>query len=130
MSCDLRAPGWLAKHLGIAFTLLVVGVLVLGVLGYELQTKGPMVQWDTRLAAQLHGRAVKTPGMILEFLTYGFFMGKEDLQVLGTILVIYFLYKRFWAELGMVLIGWVGGSVVWTLLVNYFNRPRPQEQVG
>ncbi|MGE5250673.1 MAG: phosphatase PAP2 family protein [Bacteroidota bacterium] len=130
MSSDLRAPGWLVKHLAVAVFLVVAGVLVLGALGYELQTHAPMVQWDTQLAARLHSMAVKTPGMILEFLTYGFFMGKEDLQVLGAILIIYFLHKRLWPELGMVLIGWVGGSVVWTFLVNYFNRPRPQEQVG
>ncbi len=63
-------------------------------------------------------------------MTFGFFLGKEDLQLLGAILVVYFLYKRYWAEIGMVLIGWSGGSFVWNWLIYYFNRPRPAAQIG
>src|SRR5512142_3378163 len=102
MSCDLRAPGWLAKHPAVGLILVVLGVAALAMLGYQLRTNGPMVQWDMQLANQLHGTATKTPGQIIEIMTFGFFLGKEDLQLLGAVLVIYFLYKRFWAELGMV----------------------------
>ena len=130
MSCDLRAPGWLAKHPLVGLVLLVLGAAALGFLGYQLQTNGPMIQLDTQLATQMHDMAVKAPGPIVETMTFGFFLGKQDLQLLGAILVVYFLYKRYWAEIGMVLIGWMGGSVVWSWLIQYFNRPRPEEQVG
>ena len=130
MSCDLRAPGWLAKHPLVGFIVFVMGSAVLVFLGYELRTNGPMVQLDTQLATQLYGLAQKTPGPIVETMTFGFFLGKEDLQLLGAILVVYFLYKRYWPELGMILIGWSGGTVVWTLLIQYFNRPRPAQQIG
>ncbi len=130
MSCDLHAPGWLARHPAAAFVLLLFGSLVFGLLGYELRVHGPMVLWDTQIAASLHAIAVKTPGPIEEFMTFGFFLGKEDLQLLGAILVVYFLYKRYWPELGMVLIGWAGGSVIWTWLVYYFDRDRPAQQLG
>jgi undecaprenyl-diphosphatase len=74
--------------------------------------------------------AAKLPAAVNELLTFGFFLGKEDLQLLGVILVVYFLHKRLWEELGMVLIGWAGGSLIWTPLVHYFNRARPQAQLG
>lgn len=130
MSFELRAPGWLARHVGIALILILLGGLVLGLLSYQLKTGGPMIKWDQQLATTFHEMAVKVPGPINEALTYGFFLGKEDLQLLGAILVLYFLHKRYWEELGMVLIGWAGGSLIWTPLIYYFNRPRPEAQVG
>jgi membrane-associated phospholipid phosphatase len=63
-------------------------------------------------------------------MTFGFFLGKEDLQLLGGVLILYFLYKRYWAELAMVIVGWAGGNLIWTPLIYYFNRPRPAQQVG
>ena len=130
MSCELRAPGWLAKHPAVAVILIVLGLAMLGLTGWQLKTHGPMVQWDTQLASTLHSMAVNTPGQIQEILTYGFFLGKEDLQLLAGVLIVYFLHKRYWPELGMVIIGQMGGFAIWTVLSQYFNRPRPQEQVG
>ncbi|MGE5073585.1 MAG: phosphatase PAP2 family protein [Anaerolineae bacterium] len=126
----LQAPGWLATHPAVGLSLFLLGLVVFGFLAYQLQSNGPMVQLDQEVGSMMQGIASKAPGMLLEFMTYGFFMGKENLQVLGAILVVYFLYKRYWPELGMVLIGWTGGTVVWTLLINYFNRPRPDKQLG
>jgi undecaprenyl-diphosphatase len=126
----LQAPGWLATHPAVGLSLFLVGLVVFGFTAYQLQTNGPMMQLDQQIT-QIMQRMVSTaPGLWLETMTYGFFMGKENLQVLGAILVVYFLYKRYWPELGMVIIGWTGGTVVWTLLINYFNRPRPEKQVG
>ncbi len=130
MTCELNATGWLAKHPWVGLILIVLGSAVFSLLAFELRSNGSMVQLDMQWAAAFHAMSQKTPGLVLEFLTYGFFLGKEDLQLLGVVLVIYFLYKRFWAELGMVLIGWSGGSVLWNWLVYMFNRPRPQQQIG
>lgn len=130
MSCELSASGWLAKRPAIGIVLFVLGSAAFGLLAYQLWTNGPLIQFDNQLATSFQEMATKTPGPILEFLTYGFFLGKEDLQVLGAVLVIYFLYKRYWAELGMIVIGWMGGSVLWNWLVYFFNRPRPENQIG
>ncbi len=130
MSCDLRAPGWLARHPAVGLILVLLGGVLFGFLGFQLRTNGPMVQLDMQLASQLHNMALKTPSPIIEVMTFGFFLGKEDLQILGAVLVVYFLYKRYWPELGMVLIGWSGGTVVWSQLIYYFNRPRPEQQIG
>lgn len=130
VSPGLQAPGWLARHPAMMLLLIALGSIAFAAMAFELRTNGPMVQLDTQLAAMFHAMAAKTPGQILELMTFGFFLGKEDLQLLGAILVVYFLYKRYWPELGMVLIGWAGGSMIWTPLIYYFNRMRPQQQVG
>ncbi len=127
---DLRANGWLADHPAVGLLLILLGLAGFSLLAYQLRTNGWLVQWDTLLAAQLHAMALKLPPSILENMTFGFFLGKQDLQILGFVLVLYFLHKRYWPELGMVVIGWMGGSLIWNWLIQFFNRPRPQQQLG
>jgi undecaprenyl-diphosphatase len=43
---------------------------------------------------------------------------------------MYFLYKKFWPELAMLLVGAGGGAVIWYLLIDIFNRTRPTDQIG
>lgn len=130
MSCDFRAPGWLARHPMVGVVLFILGMLVFGALAYELKTQGPLVQSDIALASRYHAMATKAPAPIVEIMTFGFFLGKEVIELIGAILVIYFLYKRFWPELGMVLIGWSGGALLWILITRYFDRVRPEAQIG
>src|SRR5215216_6532295 len=61
---------------------------------------------------------------------FGFFVGKQVILVIVTIMSIYFFYKRYWSELAMLLISSAGGSFVWNFFVTYFARPRPTEQTG
>jgi membrane-associated phospholipid phosphatase len=128
--CDFRAPGWLARHATVAVLLVIIGGLLFGAMAYELKTNGPLVATDTALATRLHATAVQTASTTNETMTFGFFLGKEVLELIGVILVIYFLHKRFWPELGMVLIGWSGGTVIWFFITRYFDRARPATQMG
>jgi undecaprenyl-diphosphatase len=127
---EFRAPGWLARHVSVAVVLFIIGALLFGAMAFELKTNGPMISEDTALASQLHAEAVQTANTTNETATFGFFLGKEVLELIGAILIVYFLYKRFWPELGMVLIGWSGGTVVWFFVTRYFDRMRPAAQEG
>ena len=129
-NCEFRAPGWLARHVGVAVVLFILGGLLFGAMAYELKTNGPLISTDTTLASSLHAEALSTANTTNETATFGFFLGKEVIELIGVILVIYFLYKRFWPELGMVLIGWSGGTVIWFFITRYFDRMRPAAQMG
>ena len=130
MSSDLRAPGWLARHPIAGILMVVLGGLAFALLGYEVRTGGPLVAWDMGLERHYQAAAARaTPGF-LEIMTFGFFLGKEVIEIIGAILVIYFLYKHFWPEVGMVIVGWSGGAGLWILLTGYFARPRPEPQTG
>ena len=126
----LRSPGWLAARPMIGVLMFVLGGLLFGALAYNVETRGPLLQWDTPLAQEMHTEATQTPLGTLEYLIFGFFLGKELIQVIGGILVLYFLYKRFWRELAMVLVGLGGGGYLWYVLSRYFERPRPSAQLG
>ena len=61
-------------------------------------------------AKTLHAAALNVPASLVEYVMFGFFLGKEIIIVIGTILAIYFLHKHFWRELAMVWIGLGGGG--------------------
>lgn len=130
ISRDLRVPGWLAKWPIIGILMFLIGSLMFGALAYNVWTKGPLLQWDVPVTTELHNEAVKEPPRIIELLVFGFFVGKELVQVITVILALYFLHKRFWRELAMLVVGLGGGAIIWYFLIGIFNRPRPTEQIG
>jgi len=129
-SHDLRVPGWLAKSPTIGLIMVLVGSLTFGAFAYNVQTHGPLLQWDVPLSNTLHAEAVNTPARMIELLIFGFFVGKELIQVIAVILIVYFLHKRFWREFSMVLMGFGGGALIWYSLSRFFDRPRPAAQMG
>jgi membrane-associated phospholipid phosphatase len=129
-SSDLRSPGLLARMPLIGILMILIGGSVFGALAYNVQTHGPLLQWDVPLTKEFHAEAVNTPSRIIEFLIFGFFVGKELLQVIVVILILYFIYKKLWVELAMLLIGAGGGALIWYYLISVFNRPRPDAQIG
>ena len=130
MSGNFRTPGWLVRHPAAGVLMVIVGGLLFGFMAFQLKTNGPLIKTDVALASQYHAIAESTATTTNELMTFGFFLGKEVLEIIGAILVIYFLYKRLWPELGMVLIGWSGGTVIWFILTRYFDRVRPAAQMG
>ncbi len=110
--------------------MIILGGLLFGAMAFELKTNGPLIQTDMALASQMHTLAVNTARTTNETMTFGFFLGKEVIEIIGVILVVYFIHKRFWPELGMILIGWSGGTAVWFFLTRYFDRMRPADQMG
>ncbi|MFT3891096.1 MAG: phosphatase PAP2 family protein [Anaerolineales bacterium] len=129
-SSDLQSPGLLARLPIIGILMVLIGGSIFGALAYNVQTHGPLLQWDAPLAKEFHAEAVDTPNRIIEFLIFGFFVGKELLQVIVVILSLYFIYKKLWAELAMLLIGAGGGALIWYSIIPIFNRTRPAEQIG
>jgi len=129
-SRDLRVPGWLAKWPMIGLIMILVGSLMFGALAYDVQTHGPLYQRDAPLTNELHAEALKVPERIIELLIFGFFVGKELVQGIMVILALYFLHKRFWRELAMLLVGLGGGAIIWYFLIGIFNRARPEAQIG
>ncbi len=130
MTSDFRAPGWLARHQAVGWLMFIIGILAFSFMAFQLKTNGPLVGLDMSTERTYQALAAhSTPGFD-EIMTFGFFLGKEMTEVIGAILVVYFLYKRFWPEVFMVLIGWSGGAAIWFILTRYFDRVRPEPQMG
>jgi membrane-associated phospholipid phosphatase len=126
----LRAPGLFKKRPMIGFGLILLGSLSFAALGYGLLTNGPLVQLDISLYKELLATAKAAPPSVNDMMLFGFFLGKQAVQLTVLILSIYFLYQRYWLELAMIQISMQGGGFLKNFVIDYFARPRPPEQLG
>lgn len=126
----LRAPGMFKRWPLLGVLLIVIGSISFAALGYSVMTHSPLVQLDQSIYETLIAKAKTAPPRINELMIFGFFLGKQVPIVIVTLLSIYFLHKRYWRELAMILLSSGAGSFVWNFLVNYFARPRPAIQTG
>jgi undecaprenyl-diphosphatase len=107
----------------------IFGSLVFGALTYNLFAQGPLLQWDRALATLLPAIGLISPPFVKAIMIAGFYLGKEVIMVLDILLGFYFLYKRYWQELGMVVAGWGGAALIFYGLSTLIARPRPPTQI-
>ncbi len=60
-----------------------------------------------------------------DVMIFGFYLGEQVIVVIGVIMALYFLYKRFWPGLAMVAIAWAAEGAIWLVLSQYYHRARP-----
>jgi len=121
----LHTPGLLARWPLIGVMLVLLGGLVFGALVINLQTHGPLLPVDVQVANDLHAIALQSSPLMVQIMIFGFYLGEHAIMAIGLILVLYFLYRRFWAGLAMVVIAWAAEGGLWVVLSAYYNRPRP-----
>jgi undecaprenyl-diphosphatase len=114
----------------IGLSMFLLGSLLFGVLAYQVTSNPSLVQWDTATAKLLHGYALKIPSSLMEYVLFAFFVGRELIVLLAVTLSIYFLYKHYWREFAMIMLGPVAGGLLWYFLSRYFDRPRPTTQMA
>jgi len=126
---DLRSPGLLAKWPSIGLIMFIFGSLTFAALTYNLAAHGPLLEWDRLLANTLPAIGLRSPLFVRDLMDAGFYMGKEVTMVLGVLLGLYFIYKRFWQELAMAMFGWIGGAALFNLFSTVIGRARPPTQI-
>jgi membrane-associated phospholipid phosphatase len=122
---SLRSPGLLGKWPLIGLMMILLGGSLFGVLAVGVQTHGSLIQTDAQIVNRLHDVALRSSALIRSVMIFGFYLGEHAIVAIGAVLVAYFLYKRLWPELAMVLIAWGGEGAIWVVLSQYFSRPRP-----
>lgn len=125
---NLRAPGWFAKWPAVGWMMFVVGMLVFGGMAYSVTTQ-KVPPWDSALATMFQAQFKQVPASLVEYVVFGFYLGRELILVCAIILGAYFWHKRYWRELMMVLWGPGLGGLLWFVLSSYFDRPRPPVQL-
>ncbi len=126
----LRAPGWFKDHPFASVAIILLSALAFAALGYTVLIHGALADVDQSLYEKLISQAKAASQRVDEIMTFGFFIGKQLVMVIVTVLCIYFFYQRFYREMAMILLSSAGGSFVWNFFVNYFGRARPTEQTG
>ena len=126
----LRSPGLFKRRLMIGIVLILLGCISFAVLGYNVLTNGSLVQFDLAVYKGLLAQAKVASSRVNELILFGFFVGKQAVQWIALILSVYFLWQRYWLEFGMLQVSTQGGGLIKNLVIDYFSRPRPPEQLG
>src|ERR1043165_7409251 len=92
---DLRSPGVFAKWPIIGLIMFLVGSLAFGALAYEVKSSASVLLWDSTTVQAFHAAAQNIPSPLVEYLIFGFFLGREVVILMGFGLALYFLHKRF-----------------------------------
>lgn len=125
ISSGLQSPGLLGKKPIIGLMIFVFGILIFIILAYNLVTQGPLIKWDLPIAEGFHALALKSSPLVIDIMIAGYYIGHEGIVIIAILLGLYFLYKRFWRELVMVIVGFGGGGLLFLFLSSIFNRSRP-----
>jgi membrane-associated phospholipid phosphatase len=128
-STGLRSPGWLAKRPMIGLFMVLFGGLVFGALLYNLLVQGPLLQWDRVLSTVLPPIGLHNPAILRPIMDAGYYLGAWGIILFGILFAIYFIAKRYWQELAMLVIGNIGTSLLFWSLSNLIGRLRPPNQI-
>lgn len=122
---NIRSSEQFAKHPFIGLAMFIVGSLIFGILAYNLVHHGPLLAWDIPLANSLHATALGSPRWVDDIMIAGFYVGDQLVILIGVVLGIYFLCKRYWRELVMLCNGFGVSAIIFRVLSLAFNRTRP-----
>jgi membrane-associated phospholipid phosphatase len=122
---ELRSPDLFAERPLIGLFMFLLGSLLFGIIAYYVNMQGSLFRWDLDLANRMHTAALQSPLWIKDLMIGGFYVGLHGYIVIGVLLGLYFIFKKFWKEVTLVVVCFVGESILWLLLVKLFNRTRP-----
>jgi undecaprenyl-diphosphatase len=126
----LSSPNLLAKKPQIGWIPFLIGMFIFGLMAANLVFNGPLLTVDTSIANALHNAALHTSPGMLNFIESGFFIGKELVIITGILMGVYYVIRRYWKEFWMVVVGKVGGLLIFEGLSLYvFHRDRPAFEV-
>ncbi len=124
-SKGLKSPNLLGNHPLVGVVILFLSCLTFGILAYFVEQKGALVQWDTAIESKMHDIALGSPVWIKNVMHVGTYLGQQVSIAVGIILGVYFLFKKFWKELVIVLVLYAGHPIIFYFLTKVFARPRP-----
>jgi undecaprenyl-diphosphatase len=122
---DIHSPGWFAKYPLLGLSMFLFGGAVFGLVVHHFLTGGPLLAWDAPLAERMHARALASPEWLMTFMIVGYFVGDQIVAVIGLVFAFYFVRKRRWRELTMVIFGFGVSALMFLWLAHTFDRPRP-----
>ena len=103
----------------------MLGALIFGLLAINVRTHGPLLGWDEPIDQALHAFATHNSRLGFDAMRFSGTLGREAALGITVLLGLVFLWKRYWRELSMLLIGVLGGNGWFEVLSHFFARHRP-----
>ncbi len=121
----LQSPQLFSKRPMVGFGMFIIGSLIFAIIAYNLVYNGLLIELDLPLAKVFHAIALNSPKFIIHIMIGAYHAGLEGLEVILLLLGLYFIWKKFWLELVMLVVASGGGGLLFALLSNIFMRARP-----
>ena len=118
-------PGFLARYPALGLGLLLLGGLLFAALAVSVRTNGPLLAWDVPIDQALHARATHDFWLTFDVMRFGGTLGRETALGITVVLGLFWLWKRHWHTLSMLLVGVIGGNIWFEVLSGFFGRHRP-----
>ncbi len=116
---------WLARHPGWGVAVMVAGVVTFLALAFNVRANGPLTALDVPVADTLHGRATHGSDLVRKAAIFTGTFGKESAGIIVAVFGLYWLLRRRWRPLSMLVVGVLGGNVWFEVLSGFFERHRP-----
>jgi membrane-associated phospholipid phosphatase len=118
-------PPFLARHPWVGFILFLAAAAAFTFLTIQVVDKGPITQWDLQVALAIHAYAIHQPGYVILVIRGLSVLGREGLALICILFGIAFIRTNQMRELGMVIMGVIGGELWFEILSNVIGRTRP-----
>jgi membrane-associated phospholipid phosphatase len=117
--------GFLARLPALGLELLLLGSLLFAILAVNVRTNGPLLAWDEPIIQALHRYATQDSWIGRGVMRFSATLGRETAVGITGLLVLYWLWKRRWHLLSLLLLGVIGGNIWFEVLSQFFGRHRP-----
>lgn len=118
-------PPFLARYPWVGFLLFLVSAAGFTFLTVQVVNKGPLTQWDMKTALAIHAYALHQPWYVVLVMRALSVLGREGLALVCLLLGIAFIRTNQIRELGLVIMGVIGGELWFEILSNIIGRARP-----
>jgi membrane-associated phospholipid phosphatase len=81
--------------------------------------------WDVPISQALHARATHDFWLTFDAMRFSATLGRETAVGITALLGLYWLWKRRWRLISLLLVGVIGGNVWFEVLSRFFGRHRP-----
>jgi undecaprenyl-diphosphatase len=117
--------GLLARRPALGLALFLLGGLIFTILAVSVRTNGPLLTWDLPIDQALHVFATHDSRLGFEAMRFSGTLGRETALAVTVLLGLYWLWKRHWYALSMLVIGVFGGNIWFEVLSTFLGRHRP-----
>jgi membrane-associated phospholipid phosphatase len=104
---------------------MLVGAVTFVALAINVRTNGPLTAWDVPVADALYVRATTGSDLARKAAIFAATFGKETAGIIMAVLGLYWLCRRQWRPLSLLVFGVLGGNFWFEVLSRFIQRRRP-----
>jgi undecaprenyl-diphosphatase len=104
----------------------LLGAFCFTLLTFQVVHQGPLTRFDQPLARSIHEWATGQGILLVLFMRFFSAFGRDGLVLIVAILFVFWIRRNFERELGWLIVGVLGGELLFQVASNLIGRTRPE----